>query len=136
MGVAIGRVAEADQLEQVVDALRAVALLAPPDLEAEVDVLAGGHVREQRVRLEDHAHVPLVGRHAGDVLAVHDYPALVRPVEARDEAQRGRLAAPRGAEHRQELALAEGDVDAVQRLDGAEVAMEVLQLEIGHSVGS
>ena len=78
----------------------------------------------------------LLGGMPVDVLAVDDDPALVGPVEARDEAQRGRLAAARWAEHRQELALAEGDVDAVQRLDGAEVAMEVLQLEIGHSVGS
>ena len=80
----------------------------------------------KRVRLEDHPHVPLVGRHPGDVLAVHDDPALVRPVEARDEAERGRLAAARRPEQRQELALAERDVDPVQRLDGAEVPMEVL----------
>ena len=58
------------------------------------------------------------------------------PVEAGDEAERGRLAAAGGAEQREELALAERDVDPVQRLDGAEVAVEVLQLEVAHSVGS
>ena len=54
----------------------------------------------------------LFGRHARQVLAVDDDPPGVRPVEAGDEAQRGRLAAAGRAEQRDELALLEREVDA------------------------
>ena len=79
----------------------------PRILQPELDVPLGGHVREEAVRLEDHAHVALVGRHAGHVLAGDEDPAGVRPVEAGDEPQRGRLAAPGRPEQREELALLE-----------------------------
>src|SRR5581483_3868239 len=105
MRVAVAGVREADELEQVVDALAPVELVPAANPEPELDVLPRGHVREQRVRLEDHPHVALVGGDAGDVLAVDEDAAAVRTVEACDEAQRGRLAAARRAEEREELAL-------------------------------
>src|SRR5581483_5114460 len=130
--IAPAGVAEPDGLEQLVDTPASLTLVAPADPQAELDVLLRGHVREQRVRLEHHPHVALVGRDVRDVLAVDDDAAAVRAVEAGDEPERGRLAAARRPEQRQELALSERDVDAVQRPDGAEVAMQVLQLEKSH----
>ena len=59
-------------------------------------------------------------------LPVDDDATRVGAVEAGHESQRGRLAAPGRAEQGEELALAERDVDAVQRLDRAEVAVQVL----------
>ena len=45
------------------------------DLEPEGDVLPDRHVREERVGLEDHVHVPLGGGHVGHVAALEQDPA-------------------------------------------------------------
>src|SRR4051812_12309377 len=132
MRIARTCVTEADELEQLADASRALALVPAADLQPELDVLRGRHVREQRVRLEHHAHVALRRRDVRDVLAVDDDPAAVGSIEAGDEPQRRRLAAARRAEQREELALAELHLDPVERLDGAEVAVQVPELEVGH----
>ena len=84
MRIARSCVTEADELEQVVDALAPVGAVLAADLQAELDVLRRRHVREERVRLEDHPHVALVGRDARHVLAVDDDRAGVRAVEAGD----------------------------------------------------
>src|SRR5439155_13234374 len=93
MRVAVGRRSEPDELEQLADAPATVLLLPSTDLQPELDILARRHVWEQRVRLEDHPHVALVGRDVRHVLAVDDDTALVGPVEAGNEAQGGRLPA-------------------------------------------
>src|SRR5205085_10452253 len=132
MRIAIDGVTEPDELEQVADTLLAVSLVPAADPQPEVDILPGGHVREKRVGLEDHPHVALVRSDVRDVLAVDDDASLVGTIEACDEAQRGRLAAAGGTEEREELALAERDVDAVERLHSAEVTVQVQQFEVGH----
>ena len=58
-------------------------LRALADLEPEADVVGDGHVREERVRLEDHPDVALVRRPVGDVLAVDRDRAGGRLLEAR-----------------------------------------------------
>jgi hypothetical protein len=78
------------------------------DLEAVRDVLLDGHVREQRVVLEDGVHVPLEGGQPGDLLARQFDPARGRALEAGDHPQDGRLARAGRAEHREELTV--GDV--------------------------
>jgi hypothetical protein len=84
-----------------------VAPLARADLahaQPEGHVVERGHVREQAVALEHHAHVPPGGRHRRDVLAVdHDRTGVGR-LEPGHDAQRGRLAAAGRAEQRHELA--------------------------------
>src|SRR3546814_695381 len=88
-------------------------------LEAEGDVLLDVHVREERVGLEHHVHGPLVGRHAGHVLALQQDGALAGRLEAGQHAQQRGLAAARGAEQREELAPEDVEGDVV---DGDEVA--------------
>ena len=74
------------------------------------------HMREERVILEHHVDVPLVGRHRRHVLAVQQHrPLEGRVLEPGDHPQRRRLAAARGAEQGEELALADRQVEA---LDG------------------
>ena len=101
------------------------------NLEAVLDVLLGGHVREQAVGLEDHAHVAAVRRHTRHVLAADEDAARVGLVEAGDDAQRRRLAAAARPEQRDELALAEREVDALEGGDVAEGAPQPLQLDVG-----
>ena len=104
-GVAVGVLAEADQLEHLAGAtLRAVAAVLAAQLEPEGDVVEHGQVREQAVGLEDHPHVALVRRDPGDVLAAHRDGAGRRLVEAGEDPQRGGLAAARRAEQGDQLA--------------------------------
>ena len=84
-------------------------------LEAEGDVLRDGHVREQRVALEDEPHVAPVGRHAGQILAADEDLAARLRRQARDHPQRRRLAAARGPEERDQLALRHVELDVVDR---------------------
>jgi hypothetical protein len=83
------------------------------------DVLAHGHVRPDRVALEDHPHVAALGRqHAArlrDDLAVGADAPAVGLEESRDHAKRGGLAAARGTEQADELARLDRQVDAVDR---------------------
>ena len=60
--IAVRRVADLDQLDELGHLALDVRLGALADIKAVGDVLGGGHVREQRVRLEDDAHAPPVGR--------------------------------------------------------------------------
>jgi hypothetical protein len=69
--IAVALVGQVDQLEQLVT-LRLILSWRVPDLEAEADVVADGHVREQRVRLEHHPDVSLVRCGVRDVSTVDD----------------------------------------------------------------
>ncbi len=85
------------------------------DLEAEGDVVVHGHVREQRVGLEDHADIALVRLQRALVLAVDDERAAGRRFEAGDHAQDGRLAAARRSEEGDEFALLDVHVEVLER---------------------
>ena len=91
-----------------------------PLLETVGDVLEHRHVREQRVVLEHGVDVPPIGRDADRVDAADQDRSLGRLLEAGEQPQRGRLAAPRRAEQRQELAPAHGEVHAIDGRDQAE----------------
>jgi hypothetical protein len=67
-------------------------------LQAEADVLGDGHVREQRVGLEDQAAIALPGRQAVTSRSPMVIRAGARRIEAGDHAQRRGLAAAGGAE--------------------------------------
>ena len=101
-------------------------------LEAELDVLRDRQVGEQAVALEDHAHVALVGRGAGDVGAGHQHGAGVGELEAGRDAQRRGLAAPGRSEQRDELALAYVEVEALERDGGPERLADGDEVERGH----
>ena len=79
-------------------------------LEREGEVLADGHVRKERVVLEHHADAALVRRDVVDRPAVEADLAVGRGLEAGEHHQAGGLARARGAEHGQELALADAEV--------------------------
>ena len=89
--------------------------------EGELDVAPGGEVVEQLELLEDEADAlvadvrQLVGVHPRDVLAGEEVAAGGRVVEAADDVHQRRLARPRGTDHGDEVALVDGEADAVQR---------------------
>ena len=102
-GIPILEARELDQLQHF--------LHAPPDLlgrpalelQAEGDVAEDGHVRKQRVVLEDHPEAALLGRHAVDALPVDRDLTVGGGDQSRDDVQGRGLAAPAGPQEGDEL---------------------------------
>ena len=106
---------------------------APPGhLQAEGDVLAHGHVGEQGVVLEHHAHAPLVGGHPGDLGAADADAAGGGGFEAGDHAQGGGLAAAGTAQEGHELAFLHRQVEAVDHGGPAEPLDHATQFQECH----
>ena len=80
--------------------------------EAECDVLAHAHMREERVVLEHGIDRSLIGRHVRDVFAFEVYSALIRLFEACYDAQGRRFAAARRSQQRDEFILVHDKVKA------------------------
>ena len=102
--VLVGVLLQPRHLDHPVDDRRALGCGPLLDLEPEVDVLAGGHVREQAVVLEHHPELALLRRVVDDVPALDLDHAAVGLLEAGEDAQRGRLAAAARAEQAHQLA--------------------------------
>ena len=94
-------------------------------------VVGDAQVREQRVGLEDDAVVALRRRQPRDVApGQFDAPGALH-LEPGDDAQQRGLAAARGPEEADELALGDVQVDVAQRGEAAEVLADAGQLQIG-----
>lgn len=116
--LALGEVAELDELQHVVDLL--LHGLDAAAAQPEGDVLVDAQVREERVALEDRVDGAFVRRQGGDVLVAETDGARRRVLESGDHPQRGGLSAAGGAEQGEERALRDGQV---QRVDGREGAV-------------
>ena len=110
-GIAVAELRQLDHGEHLGDARADLLGRALGDLQAEGDVLGDGQIGEERVGLEHHADVALVGAEHGDVAAVDPDLAGARRFEAGDHAQRRRLAAAARPEERDELAAGDGEVE-------------------------
>ena len=97
--------------------------------QAESEVLAHRHVRIERVVLEHHRDVALARRHVVHDLAVDDDLAAGHRFEAGDHSQDRALAAARGPDQDDELAVVDLEVDAV---DDLEVAVLLDQISDDH----
>jgi hypothetical protein len=115
-----------------------LALVDPLAAQAEGHVLEDVHVGEQRVLLEDHVDVAPEGGDPDHVAAVEQDLAGGRFLEAGDHPQGGRLAAARGAQHGEELALGDAQVHLLHGPDVVAAAGEFLlhpdQLDRGQAV--
>ena len=77
----------------------------PAEAQPVRDVLEHGHVGPEGVVLEDHPDVAGVRRKVGDVPIPEPDATRVQTVEPGDETEQRRLAASRGAEQREQLAV-------------------------------
>ena len=119
---------EAHQSEDVRDPALDLVLGDLADLEAVGHVVEDVIVREQRVALEHHGRVPLVGGQLVDGLVAEIDLALVGALKARDHSQRGGLAAARGAQQRHEgpgLDLQVGVLHGVEVLLGLGILIDL-----------
>src|SRR6185437_16360008 len=90
------------------------------DLEAKADVLGYRQGRKQRIGLEHHTDIALVGLQLGDVLARNDDLAQIWFFEAGHHAQHRRLAAAGRPKERNELAGAHVEIEVRDDGGGAE----------------
>ena len=113
--------ADVEQLGHLRDLLLG---LSPRDfgqVEREADVLLDAEVRIDRVVLEDEADLPPLRRDVGDILLAEVERAGTGLRKAGHEAERGRLAATRGADDGDELAVGDLEIQVVDGGDGAEL---------------
>ena len=82
------------------------------DPQAVGHVLQHAHVREQCVVLEDRVDVAGERRQVRDVVAAQQDLSVGRALEARDHPEHGRLAGAGRAQHREELAVEDLEIDA------------------------
>ncbi|CFE00875.1 Uncharacterised protein [Bordetella pertussis] len=87
-------------------------------------VLLHRHVGKQRIALEHHAKAARLGRLSGDRGALVENVARGRRDEPGDRHQGGRLARPGRTEQGQELARAQLEIDAAQRLECAKALVQ------------
>ena len=133
-GQAPGLRLEPDEADRVGDALRDLGLRAALHAQAEADVAGHVHVREQGVVLEHHAEAAVLRAEAVDAGLVEPDGAGGERQQAREAVERGGLAAAGRAEEGHELAAGDGEVDPLQRVEGAEVAAHAAQVQ-GAEVG-
>src|SRR5690606_23496197 len=113
VGPTVGQRLHIDEVERPLDPLLGDVLRLFAHLQRKREVLANRHVREQRVILEDHADVALIGRRVCDVDAVDDDPAGRRAGESGQHHQRCRLSRPGRAEQGEELTRLDGEGQVV-----------------------
>jgi hypothetical protein len=104
---------EVEDLGGLGDPLVDLLLGLPGDLEGEAHVLGDGHVRVERIVLEHHRDVAVLGREVGDVAVADADRTAVDVLETGEHAQRGGLAAAGRADEDEELAVADLDVECV-----------------------
>src|SRR5262249_12015097 len=90
------------------------------------------HVRIERVVLEDHGDVTVLGRYVVDHGPVDEDLALGRVLEARDHAQRCALTASRGADQHDEVFIWNVEIDAAHRFHFVEALNELAQDDVSH----
>src|SRR5207302_2207326 len=106
---------------------------APPQAAAHqpvADIVGDGEVGEERIGLEDDAEVALGRRQPRDVAAPLADRAGGLRIEAGDGAQQRRLAAARGAEETDELALGDIERDVAEGGEIAEALGKVSDFEV------
>ena len=126
---------ELDHLQHGGDAPRAIHGRDLANLQPEGQIFRHRHVRKQRIGLEHHAEIAMLGHGMGHVAAAEQQPALGHGFEPGDAAQRRRLAAARRPQKRNELALADIEVDISKDMQRPIELVDRVQSERGH-VGS
>ena len=118
----VAEAAQLDEIEHLLDALASPLAIPAGELERQRDVLHDRAPVVEHGILEDDPVVVVAARLPRG-LAVHDGGALRRLDEVADDAEKRRLAAAGRSDQRDELALLDLEVDALQR-DGS--AFELL----------
>ncbi|MCY1239821.1 hypothetical protein D9M72_526360 [compost metagenome] len=116
---AFQQMAEIENGSRLVDTRLDVFGRAPGDLQRKAHVFGNRHMRIKRIGLEDHGDVAGARRQVVDLASADLDGSVADVLEAGDHAQRRRLATAGRADKRDELAVLDLEVDAVNDLEGA-----------------
>ena len=109
---------------------------AAGDLQGETHIVGDGHVRIERIVLEDHGNAPFRRFGLRDIAPVDQQFARSDRFKPGDGAQQGGLAAAGRPDHDHELALIHREADAFQRLESLIILDDAFQFQTGHGYGS
>ncbi len=137
IGIARPKLRQPDQRQHLSDALIGLGLRHAGDLQSKADVLRHSQVGEERIGLEDHADVALIGLQLRNVPPADDDVSGGRLFETRHHAQNGRLAAARRAEEGDEFPGFDVEIEILNHRRRAEGLADALDAEerIAHSCG-
>ena len=127
--IAVFKAAQTNQLEHFCGFALDICAVQLFDVQTERDIFRYVQVREQRIALEYGVDLALVGRNIVQALAVEEYIAGIRLLEAADDAQCGRFAAAGRAQQRDELAALDGQRNAAQHRRSVKFFFQVLQID-------
>ncbi len=131
LGIALGEARELDHGEGSIDGLGPLLTRNPAHAQAEGDIVGHRQVREEREVLEDHREIAAIGRGLGDAGVANEDVALVRRLEAGDQAQRRSCRSRRGPSSEKNGAARNGERERLDR-DGLAVALgDALEADIG-----
>jgi hypothetical protein len=132
-GLAVEMVGEVEHLRRVLDLLLDLGLVDLGQLEREAHVVAHGHVRVQRVVLEDHRDVAILRRAVVDDLAADLELAVGDVLEPGDHPEGGGLPAAGRADEDHELPVLDLEIDALDGLEAVGIALrDLLEDDVGH----
>ena len=134
--LAIEQLLELDGLGRLVDPALDLGLGDLAQLEPEGEVLAHRHVRVERVALEDHRDVAILGRDVVDDAVADPQRPGGDLLEAGDHPQAGRLAAARWSDQDHEFAVADLQVEVLYGLEIAVHLVDVLERHRCHGATS
>ncbi len=127
--IAVGQSIDLDELEERAHALGDLHLRRPgcarPHAQSEGDVFEHPHVPEQGIVLKNEAHAALAGANAKDAFTLESHITRIRPIETGDDAQKSRFAGTGRPEKRQQFALPNAQVHALEHYDVIEALGEV-----------
>jgi hypothetical protein len=104
-----------------------------PQLEPEREVVVDGHVRVERVALEDHRHVSILRRQVVDDAVADPDLAVADLLQAGQHPQRRRLPAAGRPDEHHELAVGDLEVEVVDGLRPVRVDLRHLVVrDLGH----
>ncbi|EAU68781.1 conserved hypothetical protein [Stigmatella aurantiaca DW4/3-1] len=131
-GLAVQEVGDGQHLGRLVHQLVHLRARRLADLQAELEVLPHGHVRIERVVLEHHRHVALLGRELVHHAAADGDGAAGDLLQAGDHPQRGGFTAARGPHEHQELMVLDVEVEPLDDGHSAVPLRHVLERYLGH----
>ena len=131
--LAVEQVLAGEHVGRFLDAALDLGLGRLAQLQAEGHVVVHGHVRVERVGLEDHGDVAVLGGDVVDDPVADGQRALGDLLQAGEHAQRGGLAAARGADEDQELPVVDLDVEVVDGDDLTEALPDPVERDRSHS---
>jgi hypothetical protein len=115
LGLAVEVLLEVEDLGGFPHPLGDLVLGLAGDLQGEAHVVGDAHVRVERVVLEHHRDVAVLRRQVGDVAVADADRTAVDVLQAGEHPERGGLAAAGRADEDEELAVADLDVECVDR---------------------